>query len=178
VGGELPPGAPAPDGRRGVRLGGAPPAGPSPRLAKVPQVQDDRKDSIRDGELSAVVAPLAEAAVEAVLVAALEALAEVVVVIALVHVHSGVAVVRVLVGVRALVPAPVAVLTVGLARGHALLVAAVHRLAQEVGAVAVRLVRAPAPRVAVGGSGREGGIARVVVRPPAGDTALLVAQPG
>ena len=44
--------------------------------------------------------PVLEARVVAVLVAALESLPELVVVVALIHVHPGVAVVRVLVGVR------------------------------------------------------------------------------
>jgi len=63
-------------------------------------IEDVAQDPVRP----VVVVPVLEARVVAVLVAALESLPELVVVVALIHVHPGVAVVRVLVGVRSTTP--------------------------------------------------------------------------
>ncbi len=103
------------------------------------------------------------AAVVAVLITALEALAEVVVVGALGYVITTIAVVRVLIGIRALVVRAPAVLAVCLSGKEALLVPIVHGLSKHVGAVLIGLVVLPAAPVAIVRSRVEVGITVVIV---------------
>jgi len=93
--------------------------------------------------------PILVLTVIAVLISALKSFAEIVVVVIPLHVVAVVAVVRILVGVGALIVRIPPVLTIGLSGAVSLLVAVVCRLPEHVGAVLVRLVVVPASVVLV-----------------------------
>ena len=106
----------------------------------------------------------------------MEALAEVVVVVELVYIRTIIAVVRVLIGVRALVIRRPPVLSVGLPGHDALLIAVVHGALEEIDTVLVRFVVRAAAIVAVGV--RRGVVGIVVVVPALPHARLLLAQVG
>src|SRR5664279_610108 len=84
--------------------------------------------------------PILVLAVVSVLISALKSLAEVVVVVVTLNVVAVIAIVRILVSVRALVVRSPPVLAIGTSGPVTLLVAVVHRLAEDVGTVLVGLV--------------------------------------
>ena len=96
------------------------------------QGPEDRRRAIERG-------PVLRLAVVSVCVPALESLAEVIVVLALVDVVAGVSIVGIAIRGRILVVPRPAILSIGLPEAHALLIAVVHGLPQDVGAVLVCL---------------------------------------
>jgi hypothetical protein len=89
------------------------------------------------------------AAVVAIFIAAAETLAKVIVVFALGYIITTIAVVRVLIGIRALVVVTPAILPVCLSGQEALLITLVHSLPKQIGAVLIRLVVAAATVVTI-----------------------------
>ena len=75
----------------------------SQSLATHFHVKNGPQNGAKDGVLAARIAPILITAVVAVFIAALETLAEVVVVVVLGHIITTIAIVRVLIGIRALV---------------------------------------------------------------------------
>src|SRR5260221_194261 len=140
------------------------------------EVQERGQHAAQDAELPVQIRTVLGAAVIPVLVAAPESLTEVVVVLALVHVHARVAVVRIFVGVRIPVIRAIAVLPIRLSGAVAFLVAVVHGLLEQIGAVLVDVIAAAQIGVPIARGGVEVGIVAVVVGPRAGQTRLLLPQ--
>ena len=80
------------------------------------------------------------AGVETIFIATTEALAEVIVVFVLLYITAAVAVVRVLIGIRALIVGTPPILPVCLSGGEAFLIPIVHSLPEQIRAVLIRLV--------------------------------------
>src|SRR5690606_35311880 len=137
--------------------------------------EDGRQDHRQHGQFAALVAAaVAVVAVVAVLVTALESLPEIVAVLVVRDVVTVVAVTGVEVAVAAAIVVAPAVLTIVAACAQAFVVAQPHRVAHQVGAVAVGLVPAAAIGVAVAGRGGIERIARIVPRGAAPASLLLV----
>jgi len=103
------------------------------------------------------------AAVVAIFIAALETLTKVVVVVGPRYIKTTIAVVRVLISIRALVVKAPPVLPVGLSGKEALLITVIHGLPKHIGAVLIRLIVPTATPVTIVRSGVEEWITVVIV---------------
>ena len=111
-----------------------------PSSAKRLEAEDLPKRDLKHDIRAVRILPVLMAAVESVFVAVTKALPKIVVVLVLVDVIARVAIVRVLIGERALVVGMPAILPVRFSGAEALLVTVVHGLTQQVCAILIRFV--------------------------------------
>jgi hypothetical protein len=136
---------------------------PSQSLAKRLHVEDGPQNGAKDGVLATRITAISIAAVIAIFIAATEALAKVIVVFVLGYIKTIIAIVRVLIGIRALVVGSPVILPVGLSGEEALLITVVHGFSKQISAVLIRLVIAAAAVITIVRSRVEVGIIVVIV---------------
>ena len=148
-----------------------------PPSAKRLEAENPPEGELKNDIRAVRILPVLIAAVESVFVAVTKALPKIVVVLALVDVIARVAIVRVLIGERALVVGLPAILSIRFSCAEALLVTVVHGLTQQVCAVLIRFVVSGTAMVTVDRSRIEIRIMIVIVVAVAAYALFLLAYP-
>ena len=148
-----------------------------PSSAKRLEAEDLPEGDLKHDIRAVRILPVLVTTVESVFVAVTKALPKIVVVLVLVDVIARVAIVRVLIGERALVVGSPAILSVRFSCTEPLLVTIVHGLTQQVCAVLIRFVVSVAAMVTIDRSRVEIRIMIVIVVAVATYAYLLLAYP-